>query len=96
MGSQLPTNKIDEVLAPVLMRHPGFSLEQSSLIDSVWSGRIRRGRELQKFRMNELEIALRDALYSSQLQLRSARISPDFIELQVTAPDANPPQGFCL
>ena len=89
MASHLQINHIDALLAPVLKRHPGFHLEQSSQVNSVWSGRIRRERSLREVRMDDVEMALRDALHSSHLEVRSTTVCRDCIDLQVTAPEPN-------
>lgn len=84
---QQRNSRIDATLAEVLRRHPGFKLEPSTQVDSVWAGRIRRNRNGQELRMQDLEIEVRDALDASHLQLRSSTVCRDCIDLQVSAPD---------
>jgi hypothetical protein len=86
MDSQPLTSRVDEVLGRALMRHRGYALEQSRQVQGVWSGRVKRISDSDPTRVDELEIALRDALYADHLELRSARVQRDSIELQVTIP----------
>jgi hypothetical protein len=87
MDSQLQTNRFDNVLLPVLRRHPGFLLERSGQGQAVWFARITRDRQHEAECMEDQEVDLRDALYASNLQLRSTTTCRDWLELQVSAPD---------
>jgi hypothetical protein len=88
MDSPLQTNRFDSILMPVLRRHPGFLLEKTGQQNTVWFARIARDRQHDLERMDDLEVDVRDALYASNLQLRSATSCRDWLELQVSAPDS--------
>lgn len=87
MDSQLQTNRFDNILLPILRRHPGFLLERSDQQNMIWFARICRDRDNQDQRIDDLEVDVRDTLYSSNLQLRSTTICKDWMEVQVSAPE---------
>lgn len=87
MDSQLQTNRFDSILLPILRRHPGFLLERSGQQNTVWFARICRDGQNHDEPIDDLEVDVRDALFLSNLQIRSATSCRDWMELQVSAPE---------
>jgi len=78
---------VEDVLTEVLRHHPDFHLMAPPSQDGqILFFTIRRRHDTDLWsRMDELELALRDALYTNNYELRSSKVQTDTVQMQVTA-----------